>query len=186
MSSPARVRLFAALELPPEAVAALEEFRDRAADPAVWRAVPAESLHVTLAFLGPTDPAMLDAVGSALTAAATGPAPELALAGSLLLPPRRARVLCAALTDRDGTLAALQARVSERLAATGAYVPEARPFRAHVTVARLRHGARPPREVGAAPEAVRFRGSAATLFLSRLSRAGARYEPLVRVPLAAD
>jgi 2'-5' RNA ligase len=177
------LRLFAALELPHAAVAALEAFRDAAADPDVWRPVPAESLHVTLAFLGTTDEELVPELEAALRAAA-GPAPRLRLAGSLLLPPRRPRVLCAALDDPDGTLGELQARVAAGLAATGAYTPEARPFRPHVTVARLRSGARAPRVVDVAPERVEFRGESLTLFVSRLSPRGARYEPLVRVGLA--
>jgi 2'-5' RNA ligase len=113
-----------------------------------------------------------------------GGAPRLALSGALLLPPRRARVLCADLDDPDGRLAALQSAVAEGLAAAGLYTPETRPFRAHVTVARLRPRARPPRAVATAPEALEFAATAATLFASRLHPHGARYEALFRVPLA--
>ena len=175
----ARLRLFAALELPPAAVAALEAFRDRAADPAVWRPLPAASLHVTLAFLGATDAGRVGELTAALEAAA-GPAPLLELGGALLLPPRRARVLCATLADGQGRLAALQARVSEELAATGAYAPEARPFRAHVTVARLRHGAR----CGAVGRRVsaRFEVQEVVLARSVTHPGGARYETLGRWP----
>jgi 2'-5' RNA ligase len=182
MSAPDRLRLFAALELPAEATAALEDFRDRAAEPALWRPVAADSLHVTLAFLGATDPALVEPLGAGLEAVA-GPAPRLRLAGALLLPPRRARVLCAALDDPDTELAALQARLSEALAATGAYAPEARPFRPHVTVARLRRGLAAPRVVDELPEPIEFHGDALTLFASRLSPSGSRYQPLARVPL---
>jgi 2'-5' RNA ligase len=182
---PRRVRLFVALELPEIAAAALVAFRDAATDPEIWRPLPRDSLHVTLAFMGPRDEAALPAAGEVLRAAA-GPAPRLALAGSLLLPPRRARVLCAVVEDPDGTLAVLQAHVSDGLAAAGLYEPEARPFRAHVTVARLRPRARPPRAAPAEPEPVAFTGTALTLFASRLHPSGARYEPLTRVPLAAN
>jgi 2'-5' RNA ligase len=179
------LRLFAALELPPAATRALAAFRDAAADPQVWRSLGEESLHVTLAFMGPRDPEAVEPASAALReAAAAGAAPRLALAGALLLPPRRARVLCAALEDVDGELAALQSRVSDALAAAGLYEPEARPFRAHVTVARLRPHARPPREVAEAPEPVAFDGEAVTLFASRLHPHGARYEALFRAPLA--
>ena len=112
-----------------------------------------------------------------------GPGPRLALADALLLPPRRPRVLCAALADPDGTLAALQSRVSDGLAAAGVYTPETRPFRAHATVARLRPRARAAAPIAAAPEPLEFRGEALTLFLSRLHPHGARYEPLVRLNL---
>jgi 2'-5' RNA ligase len=175
-------RLFVALELPPAARSALVAFRDAAADPDVWRPVPNESLHLTLAFLGRRPADDVAAVEDALRAAA-GPAPRLALAGAVLLPPRRARVLCAALDDPDGTLAELQARVSDGLAAAGVYTPEKRPFRAHATVARLRPRARAPRTVSGDPEPLEFHGEALTLFESRLHPHGARYEPLVRLNL---
>jgi RNA 2',3'-cyclic 3'-phosphodiesterase len=177
-----RLRLFVALELPAAARAALVAFRDAAAEPAIWRPVAAEALHLTLAFLGRRPADDVAAIEPILRAAA-GPAPRLALAGAVLLPPRRARVLCAALDDPDGTLAELQARVSDGLAAAGVYVPEKRPFRAHATVARLRPRERAPRTVSTTPEPLEFRGEALTLFVSRLHPHGARYEPLVRISL---
>jgi 2'-5' RNA ligase len=180
---PRPLRLFAALELPPVVTRALVAFRDAAADPDVWRPLPAESMHVTLAFMGPRDPDAVEPASAALRAAA-GSAPRLAIAGALLLPPRRARVLCAALEDPDGELAALQSRVSDGLAAAGLYTPETRPFRAHVTVARLRPGASAARKAAAEPEPVAFTATTVTLFASRLHPRGARYEALARVPLA--
>jgi 2'-5' RNA ligase len=176
------LRLFAALELPPETVAALAAFP---ADPDVWRRVPPESLHATLAFLGATEAALVPALAAAL-AAGVGEraAPRLAFAGPLLLPPRRPRVLSVALADPDGSLAALQAQVSAALAASGAYEPGRRPFRPHVSVARLRPRAHAPRSVEAALEPLEFAGTAVTLFASHTAPRGARYEALRRIPLA--
>jgi 2'-5' RNA ligase len=176
------LRLFVALELPAAVRHSLVAFRDEVADADVWRPVPEESLHLTLAFLGPRPSTDVEAIDAILHRVA-GPAPRLRLGAALLLPPRRARVLCADLDDVDGTLAALQGRVSEELVGAGLYTPEKRPFRAHATVARLRPRARPPRSVEAAPEPLEFRGEALTLFVSRLHPHGARYEPLVRVVL---
>jgi RNA 2',3'-cyclic 3'-phosphodiesterase len=176
------VRLFVALDLPPAAREALARFRDAAADPAVWRPVGDDALHLTLAFLGHRPEDDVDAAG-AVVAGLPGLAPPLRLAGAVLLPPRRARVLCAAVEDVEGALAALQAAASAGLQAAGLYTPERRPFRPHATVARLRAGARPPRSVAAAPDPVAFAGAAVTLYQSRLGRAGARYEPLTRRPL---
>jgi 2'-5' RNA ligase len=182
-SSPDRaLRLFVALELPDAARAALAAFRDATADPDVWRPVPDEHVHLTLAFLGRRPAGDVPIVSSVLHEAAQ-PAPRLKLAGALLLPPRRARVLCAALEDPDGTLNDLQARVSDGLTAAGVYTPEKRPFRAHATVARLRPRARAPRSVSAAPEPLDFAGGPLTLFESRLHPHGARYVPLTRVSL---
>ena len=175
------LRLFVALELPEEAARELAALRARA-DPEVWRPVPDAALHLTLAFLGPR-PEEAVAACAAAVATAAGPAPALALGGAVLLPPRRARVLAVDVVDEDGELAALQRRVGDGLAGEGLYVPEARPFRPHVTVARLRPRARPPREPPEGPEPVRFRGTAATLFVSRLRPSGARYEALARTPL---
>jgi 2'-5' RNA ligase len=179
----ARLRLFVALDLPGEARAALASFRGRA-DAAVWRPVADEALHVTLAFLG-SRPEEDAARCAALLREVAAPAhPPLRLGGALLLPPRRPRVLCAAVEDLEGELGALHARVSGALAAAELYVPEARPLLPHVTVARLRAGARAPCEAPpglGAPAPLAFAGAGVTLYRSRLSRSGARYEALARV-----
>jgi len=175
------LRLFAALELPREAVAVLAAVPF---DEETWRRVAPESLHATLAFLGATDPALVPELGAALESV-DGVAPRLALGGALLLPPRRARVLAVALADPDGTLAALQRDVSAALAATGAYDAERRAFRAHVTVGRLRPRMRAPRSIELAVAPLAFAGTAVTLFSSRTSPHGARYDALVRILLPA-
>jgi 2'-5' RNA ligase len=175
---PPRLRLFVALDLPGAAVDALARFRDEAADPDVWRPLDPATFHVTLAFLGHRPEAEVPAIAAVLTALAPRESPALALADGLLLPPRRARVLTVALAD-DGELARLQAEVSDGLAAAGVYQPESRPFRPHVTVARLRPGARAPRTLSAAPDPVAFSARDVVLYRSRPARGGARYDPLV-------
>jgi RNA 2',3'-cyclic 3'-phosphodiesterase len=205
------VRLFVALELPEPAHAALAGFRD-AADPAIWRPVSDQALHITLAFLGNRPEEDAVTVAAVLRAVAAGeppppgsppptstpppstppptatpgprPAPPLALGAGLLLPPRRPRVLCADVADPTGGLAALQAAVAAGLEAAGVFTPERRAFRAHATVARLRPGARAPRSIDAAPEPVEFAGGPLTLFESRLHPHGARYAALTQVSLA--
>jgi len=174
----ARLRLFVALDLPEAVRAGLARFRDAAADAAVWRPLAASSFHVTLAFLGHRPAEHATQVAAVLDAVEDRPAPELAVGAALLLPPRGARVLTVALEGADGELARLQADVSAGLAAAGLYEPEARPFRPHVTVARLRPGARAPRTVAAAPESIAFTADGVTLYRSRLGRGGAAYEPL--------
>ena len=184
MAEPVGLRLFVALELPPAAREALAAFRDAAADPAVWRPVRDEALHLTLAFLGARPSEDVVAVSAVLERCA-GEAPLLELGRALLLPPRRARVLCAEVADRSGALGALQARVAAALVEAGVYEAERRPFRSHATVARLRSGARSPREPPAAgPPPLAFRGETLTLYRSRPQRGGSVYEALARVPLA--
>lgn len=172
------MRLFVALDVPERVRDALAA-AGRAADPEVWRAVKPESLHVTLAFLGERPEA--DVAKIAPVVEAESVAPQLALGDVLLLPPRRARVLT---VEIHGPLGELQARVSGALEAAGVYTPEKRPFRAHVTIARLRPRVRPPREAELDVEPIAFAGQAVTLYVSRLHPHGARYEPLVSAPLS--
>ena len=180
--APPTERLFVALDLPGPARAALAAFRDASSDPDVWRPVPDEALHLTLAFLGHRPEEDVARVAEVL-AAAPATAPRLTLGRSLALPPRRPRVLTAAIVDHDDTLAELQAWLSGDLAGRGLYEPEARPFRPHATVARLRPDARAERERVPGPAPVTFYGEALTLYESRLRRGGARYEPRSRVAL---
>jgi 2'-5' RNA ligase len=174
-----RLRLFVALDLPPVAVTALARFRDAAADPVLWRPLDEAAFHLTLAFLGHRPAADVAVVGDVLTGLAPREPAPLALGDGLLLPPRRARVLTVALADESGALAELQREVSDGLAAGGVYTPETRPFRPHVTVARIRPGARAPRAVDADPEPVAFDAGPVVLYRSRPLRGGATYEPLV-------
>jgi 2'-5' RNA ligase len=173
------LRLFVALSLPDEVRASLA-----AADTDALRAVSPDALHLTLAFLGSRPPDDLEAISRVLEAEAGAPAPRLATAGALLLPPGRPRVLTVAIEDLDGTLAPLQARISAGLAEAGVYTPEKRPFRPHVTIARVRPRARPPRHAESEPGAP-FTAERLTLYRSQLHPKGARYVPVTGVMLAA-
>jgi 2'-5' RNA ligase len=195
VSGATRARLFVALELPEPARAALAAWgREVAAGVEAERSLrllPADSLHATLCFLGWRDEGQAEAIAALmLRAVPPGAAePSLALGGPAWLPPRRPRVLAVDLADSAEALAGLQARVSDALAAGAGFEPEARPFHPHVTVARV------PRAVRATvtrarnelppPAPLEFAGAAVTLYRSRLSRAGARYEPLARAELVA-
>ncbi len=179
-------RLFAALEIPAGVRVELASFGRAAAErDGALRPVMADALHLTLAFLGHR---ALDEVDPAREAVrgVRSTAPALALGDSLWLAPRRPRVLTVALEDAGGVLAALQAQVVERLAAALPWQPEKRPFRPHVTVARVRHGWRP--RLDELPEAPRaaFDADAVVLFRSHLGGRGpARYEALERAVLGA-
>ena len=169
------LRLFVAAELPGEVVEALAGWRPR--DDAL-RLVAPEALHVTLAFLGAREEADVEVVEAALERARR-PVTALALGEALWLPRRRPRVLAVELDDVDGALGALQRDVAAGLQDGIGWAPERRPFLAHVTVARVRHGAggRLP-EVADAPVLGPFPAAALTLFRSHLSPRGARYESL--------
>lgn len=175
------LRLFVALDLP-EPVRDVLARLAAAADPAVWRPVGRDALHVTLAFLGNRPEADVDTIEGLLPVSWS--ALELALAGAEILPPRRGRVLTARIADPAGALTELQAGLSARLHAAGLYTPEKRPFHPHATVARLRPRARPPRSVELPLEPLTFTADAVTLYVSRLHPSGARYEALARASLA--
>ena len=189
MSAPARARLFVAMDLPELARAELHAWARRVAGKAgegELRPVPAESLHATLCFLGWRDEADAEEIAAlALGAVAPGaPGPRHALGAPAWLPRRRPRALAVDLTDEGRRLADLQARISDALAAGVAFEPETRAFRPHVTVARVPRRARVrARDELPAPAPLEFDGAAVTLYRSRLSPAGARYEALARAPL---
>lgn len=174
-------RLFVALELPEDARAALVAWCPR---DAALRPVRAESLHVTLAFVGARDESEVAGIG-ALLAPIARPVRALALGEAAWLPPHRPGVLAARVADGDGALAGLQADVAAALEGVGVPAPE-RPFLAHVTVARVRRGTVVPEELRRAggPPATGFAAPAVTLLRSRLSPAGASYEAVSRVALA--
>jgi 2'-5' RNA ligase len=189
VSGAARARLFVALDLPEPVRESLAAWgRGIAGDGAGrrLRLVSADALHVTLCFLGWRDEGQAEEIAAlALGAVPEGAAaPPLALGAAAWLPPRRPRVLAVDLADESGALGDLQARVSDALVAGAAFEPEKRPFRPHVTVARVPRGVRAGgREEPAAPAPLRFPGAALTLYRSRLSRAGAHYEPMARAEL---
>jgi RNA 2',3'-cyclic 3'-phosphodiesterase len=149
------------------------------------RAVPDESLHVTLCFLGWGREDDVEPVAAACGVLAAEPAPRLAVADGLWLPRRRPRVVAVRLEDSDQQLEHVQRALSEALAAGGWYEPERRPYLAHVTVARVGAGIGPRPPELPEPPRVEFEAPHVVLYRSRLSRSGARYEALARVDLAA-
>lgn len=176
-------RLFAAVDLP-DAVRS---------DLAAWahtavgrrddlRRVPADALHLTLAFIGDRALEELDEIGDAVTEAADGPV-ALRVGAPLWLSPRRPHVLTVAIEDPEGALRALHDRVEAALVARCGLVAERRTFRPHVTVARVRRGARVrPAELPGPPPS-RFCAVAVTLYRSRLGGGGPQYESLARAEL---
>ena len=180
-------RLFVALEVPPEVRAAVE------AAFAPWRAslptarwVPPENLHITVRFLGPVRPELVDDVGSAVEAVGASIAPfasRLDAVGAFPSP-ARARVLWAGLDDRPGRMASLALALDAALAPS--FGAEARAFRPHLTVGRCDPAARLPATFEATPlDPVSFEVVRAVLFESVSGGGGPpRYEPVAVHPLA--
>lgn len=171
------IRLFAALEVPVEARAALAGWvASLPADPAL-RPVPVENLHVTLVFLGAQPSESAEAIADAVVSAAR-PVGQLTVTAGAWLPPRRPGVLVA---DIEGDVGPLQGAVAAALRPW--HEPEQRAFRPHVTVARVRRGQRPRAIDVQPPPAIRFAPAALVLYRSVLGRAGAVHEPVASVLL---
>jgi 2'-5' RNA ligase len=181
-------RLFVALELPADVRAGLAAFgRAAAENDRALRPSRQDALHLTLAFLGHRALDEIEPARAVVRGVAGSPAPVLTLAGALWLAPRRPHVLTVGLADADGVLNALQATIVAHLADALPWQPEARPFRAHVTVARVRRDWRPRvDELPDAPQAA-FTAEAVVLFRSHLGGRGpSRYEALERAELASS
>jgi 2'-5' RNA ligase len=180
-SPPSKARLFVALDLPEDAREALVAWRQRALDHPDLRLVVPEALHVTLVFLGHLDEAQIPRIASVLPRDAA--APRLQALGVKPVPPRQPRLFALDLADEDGRAGVIQAEVSGALERLGLYEPEQRPFWPHVTLARVRKGARVRKLDVPDPPAEAWTATAVTLYRSRLSRAGAQYEALERIPV---
>ena len=179
MSSPAsvvggdRLRLFCALQLPEDALDAIEAWQSglpiRGSD---VRLVPRGNLHVTLAFLGARPAAELPGIVAELRAAAVA-AERPVLRTRSWRETRSVGML--AFDDEGGVATRFAEDVQARLERLGAYRREARPWLAHVTVLRFRER---PRLRVEPPELGPVVPSDAAVYLSRLRPDGAQYEVL--------
>jgi RNA 2',3'-cyclic 3'-phosphodiesterase len=182
------IRLFVAVDVPDEVkaklVAAVAPYRDRIPG-ARW--TRSDGWHVTLKFLGATWPRLVDTVHEAVRSAAADAAPfRTRLTEMGVFPsPGRARVVWAGLEDAEGRFDPMVKRLDDLLEEH--FVPEARAFTPHLTLARLN----PPRSIREfVPELVGkdirsepFSIDRLALYRSHLSPKGATYEPLLQVPL---
>jgi 2'-5' RNA ligase len=179
-------RLFAAVDIAPEDAQALAGWaKEVVGDDPGLRLVPPDRIHLTLAFLGHRALDEVEPLAALVAAAGADPPPiTLRTAGALWLSPRRPHVLTVAIDDEGGGLEALHDRLWTALEARG-FERERRRFRPHLTVARVRHGwTAPSRRLPPPPERA-LQATALTLYRSWLGGGPARYEAIVRTPLAA-
>jgi RNA 2',3'-cyclic 3'-phosphodiesterase len=185
-----RARMFVALDLPPDAQAALAAWRDELVEGRRdLRPVRAEALHVTLVFLGWQPEKEAEAIAAAaFESCAELPAPRLRAGAVRPIPPRAARLFALDLEDEEGRAGAVQAAMSDALEAGRWYRPEKRPFWPHLTLARAKPGPARPRRPPPlpdtpAPPAEPFEARELTLYRSTLRPQGAQYDPLARARL---
>jgi 2'-5' RNA ligase len=190
-SRPRRVRAFIALAPPPATVETIAAWQRRALDDRdELRAIGADGLHLTLAFLGDRDEDEIGRAREALLAAAASPAPvPVAIASEPIgLPRRRPRVVAFAAASPDAI--SLHEALVARLATAGLARPDRRPFRPHLSVARVRgdpgRGRRRAAVAGLpvlGPTGHTFDAVRVALYRSQLRSQGARYSILADVDL---
>jgi 2'-5' RNA ligase len=180
-----RARLFLALEPAEPDRAALATWRDELiAGRADLRPVPAESLHLTLVFLGYRPEKEIERIAACAFSAIGRPvAPELEPLEVKPLPPRRPRLFALDLADRGERANRIQAVASDALAAERFYTPEKRTWWPHVTLARVKRDARAEPLPADPPPGGPLTADRVTLYRSLLRPQGAVYEPLARLDL---
>ncbi len=173
-------RLFVGVPLAPELLGFVEEAQEALPARSDIRLTRRDQLHVTLCFLGQRDGEATARAARVLSEVPCTMGGVVSLSGYLCLPsPARARVVALAIEDGEGILAALFERVASGLEREGLFQREARPFRPHLTIARLR---RPGRlGLNADMPRVAFEIRSVCLYESVLSREGARYQVLQAV-----
>jgi 2'-5' RNA ligase len=185
------IRSFVALDLPLGAQEALSrlthELRQTGAAVS-W--VKADRIHLTLKFLGSVPPDRIESVQSALGPVAASASPfRLQPAGCGAFPAiKQMRVVWVGLRGDDQALISLQKSVEDALAPLG-FEPEDRPFRAHLTLGRVK-GRQHLRALQDALlthqgfESEVFDVTELVLYKSDLLPDGARYTPLFRASFA--
>ena len=188
------MRLFVAVEIDTAVARRLAELSEKLRDRARARApraritwVPADRLHFTLRFLGEVDDQRGAAIAAVLAPPLTVAPFDMRVGGVGAFPESGApRVLWVSLAEGGEALRQIERELSARLATCG--VPrDARPFRPHLTLARVRE----PAGLRSGPlfdgvGDLNFGASrvdAITLFESRLSPKGPSYRALQRTAL---
>jgi 2'-5' RNA ligase len=179
-----RWRCFVAAPIPPDLRASLADaVAPWKADPALRWSAP-ESWHLTLAFLGGVDPEMVDGVRARASEVAGRHAPMRLVAGGIGAFPSasRARVVWYGVQDHDGRLAALAGDLAHSLK-----LEAGSPFRAHVTLARVRRGSADLRgwlaEASASAPTGTLELRQLDLMRSHLGQGAPRYETLATMEL---
>lgn len=189
-------RLFVAVPLPPGPLAACQALIDGVrAGPLgdVPRWVRLENLHLTVRFLGETPPDLTPDAALAVRDALEGfPAFDVVLAGAGSFPEaRKPRALWLGIEQGAEELGALADALDPALEPLG-WPRDDRPYRPHLTVARLDRSSIPASEAvadelrtAAADWRTSFPADRVVFYRSHLGGGAPRYEPLVEVLLRA-
>ncbi|MCU1334979.1 MAG: 2-5 ligase [Bryobacterales bacterium] len=131
------LRLFTAIDIPPDVKTRLAALLDRLRPLAKLHWIPLEKLHITTKFIGEWPEERLDDLKRALSAITNSAPVEIAIRRLGWLPnPRSARVLYAGV-EAGEALTALAADTERAMQGIGV-APDDRIYRPHVTLARTR------------------------------------------------
>jgi 2'-5' RNA ligase len=185
------MRLFIAVAVPPDissAIATLIQELRPVAPQAKW--VRTENMHITLKFIGGTDPGNLHRIQSALASIRSDQPVILEFRGvGFFSSEKRPRVLWIG-TESSPNLKTLAADIDHALHQLG-FPLENRPFTPHLTLARFNIPGLPPKLAAASKEnATRSFGSLTArefhLIESTLKSTGAEYTTLHSFPFVAE
>jgi 2'-5' RNA ligase len=192
---PVSWRTFVAIELPDNLKKTLElvpRMMSRRDSEAVRWIDPA-SIHLTLKFLGPTDPTAIPEITERLAeAAASSGRFSIGLDKTGTYPPRgRPQVFWVGVKGETNRLRSLQGRVEGALTRAG-FESEKREFDPHLTVGRLHRDVTGPADRYASrdfhslqlPALPAFTVDAISLFRTHMDQRGATYETLAKLPLS--
>ncbi len=177
-------RLFVAVPVPVAVLPHVRRATEAVAGLPGVRVLGEPQWHVTLAFIGEVEAERAGAAREVVAGLPSDVGGQAELGRFLLLPSAsRARVVTLEIIDEDEVFKRLFETVMGGLEAAGVMTREKRPFRPHLTIARLRAPGpvRPRFESERAPFAVQ----SVCLYESRLRREGAEYTVLCKRELVA-
>ncbi len=177
-----RQRLFVAVPLPEGLLGFVRNAQGMLPRVEGLRLMRPDQLHVTLAFIGEVGERESEAARAVVESVGSDRCGEGLIERFLFLPSaKRARVVALDISDTDGVFAGLFEQIMSGLESAGVMEREKRPFRPHLTVARMRvpGQVRPRSESGQAQFAV----ESVCLYRSELRREGAAYTVLARTVL---
>ena len=187
---PDTTRAFIAIELPDEITAFIHKIQDGLKSygfKARW--VRPENIHLTLKFLGDINNDDIKKAGDAIiSAAGENVSMSLGAKGIGFFPGvKRSRVIWTGIVGQTRKLADLQKTLDGKLDAVG-FPKEKRPFKGHLTIARIKRKIDARRLVDAMKEFGRFESKTfiadeVVLFKSELKPSGAVYTKLVSAEL---
>jgi RNA 2',3'-cyclic 3'-phosphodiesterase len=183
MTEPEVGRAFVAVVPPEDVLDAVDAAAATVDVPSTARRTTRPQWHLTLQFLG-NRVDFAAAAGALEPLAVRGGAVRLGAAGAFPTE-RRGRVLWLGVGAGDALLVQLAAAVGALLGPIG-YPPEARPYHAHLTLARLKAPSdlRPVvAALGPGPVGRAWTAEEVVLFRSKPGRGGSEYTPKARFPL---